>query len=63
MDGLFRQADEHGGTCPPFITIPEPADEYQREQITQTIAWWARQAFNLPVIEVRIEQGHRRADR
>jgi hypothetical protein len=62
MDGLFRQADERGGTCPPFITIPEPADKYQREQITQTIAWWARQAFNLPAIEIRIEHGQGRAD-
>ena len=56
MDGLFRQADEHGGRPPPFVTIPEPADENQREQITQTIEWWARQAFNLPTIEIRIEQ-------
>jgi hypothetical protein len=59
MDGLFRQVDERGGTCPPFITIPEPADDYQREHITQTIKWWARQAFNLPTIEIRIDQGRR----
>jgi hypothetical protein len=59
MDGLFRQVDERGGTCPPFITIPEPADDYQREHITQTIEWWARQAFNLPTIEIRTYQGQR----
>jgi hypothetical protein len=59
MDGLCRQVDEHGGTCPPFITIPEPADEFQREHITQTVEWWARQAFNLPTIEIRTDQGQR----
>ena len=56
MDGLFRQVDDHGGACPRFITIPEPADNSQREQITQTIEWWARQAFNLPTIEIHIDQ-------
>jgi hypothetical protein len=60
MDGLFRQVDARGGTCPPFIAIPEPADDYQREHITQTIEWWARQAFNLPTIEIRTDQGQRR---
>jgi hypothetical protein len=59
MDGVFRQVDEGGGTCPSFITIPEPADDYQREHITQTIEWWARQAFNLPTIEIRTDQGQR----
>jgi hypothetical protein len=63
MDGLFRQADERGGRPPPFVTIPEPADEFQREQITQTIEWWARQAFDLSAIEIRIAQGQRRTDR
>ena len=57
MDSLFQQVDERGGECPPFITIPEPADEFQRERITETIEWWARQAFNLPTIEIRTDQG------
>jgi hypothetical protein len=56
MDALFRQADEYDGTCPPFVTIPEPADEFQREQITQTIEWSARQAFNPNTIAIRFEQ-------
>lgn len=55
MDSLFRQVDAHGGTCPPYITIPKPADEFQRGHVMQTIDWWARQAFDLPTIEVRTE--------
>jgi hypothetical protein len=55
MDALFRKADEYEGTCPPFVTIPQPADEYQRELITQTIEWWARRAFNVPTIVIRFE--------
>ena len=62
MDSLFRQVDEHGGKCPPFITIPEPANEFQREHITQAIEWWARQAFNLPTIEIRNHEDQGRTD-
>ena len=62
MDRVFLQADEHSGAPPPFVTIPEPADEFQREHITQTIEWGARQALNLSAIEIRIEQGQGRTD-
>ena len=62
MDTLFQQADAYVGACPPFVTIPKPADEFQRKQITQTIEWWARQAFNLRAIEIRIEQGQGHTD-
>jgi len=56
MDGLIRQVDERRGKRPSFITIPEPGNEIHHEHITQTIEWWARQAFNLPTIEIRTDQ-------
>jgi len=56
MHDLYRQVDASGGACPRFVTIPKPADDYQRDQITETIEWWARQAFGLSTIEIRTDQ-------
>lgn len=55
IDCLAHQVVETGGVCPPFVTIPEPADEQQSEYICILIRKWALERFGVPTIKVRIE--------
>lgn len=59
MRRLYRQVAAHGDACPPFLTIPKPADAYQEVRIKHDIEWWAGMSFARPDIEVRTNQGQR----
>ena len=55
MFSLAYQVAEIGGACPPFVTIPEPADAEQSDYVSFFVQQWARERFDAPRIEVRLE--------
>ena len=55
MFSLAYQVAEIGGACPPFVTTPEPADAEQSEYVSFFVQQWARERFDAPRIEVRVE--------